>query len=63
MSVTYRGDADYAAVLAYYRRELAALGCRVERVAGHDTDLLGTFTRDIPCAGTQTAAGSFTPTP
>ena len=30
-----------------------ALGCRVERVAGYDTDLLGTFTRDIPRAGTQ----------
>ena len=25
-SVTYRGDADYAAVLAYYQREMAALG-------------------------------------
>ena len=25
-SATYRGDADYAAVLAYYQRELAALG-------------------------------------
>lgn len=25
-----------------------APGCRVERVAGYDTDLLGTFTRDIP---------------
>ena len=31
----------------------AALGCRVERVARYDTDLLGTFTRDIPRAGTQ----------
>jgi len=30
-----------------------ALGCRVGRVAGYDTDLLGTFTRDIPRAGTQ----------
>ncbi len=30
-----------------------ALGCRVERVAGYDTDLLGTFTRDIPRADTQ----------
>ena len=28
----------------------SALGCRVERVAGYDTDLLGTFTRDIPRA-------------
>ena len=33
-----------------------ALGCRVERVAGYDTDLLGTFTRDIPRAGTQVEA-------
>lgn len=33
-----------------------ALGCRVERVAGYDTDLLGTFTRDIPRAGTQLEA-------
>ena len=34
----------------------AALGCRVERVGGYDTDLLGTFTRDIPRAGTQLEA-------
>lgn len=33
-----------------------ALGCRVERVAGYDTDLLGTFTRDIPRAGAQLEA-------
>ena len=33
-----------------------ALGCRVERVAGYDTDLLGTFTRDIPRAGTELEA-------
>lgn len=31
----------------------AALGCRVELVAGFDTDQLGTFTRDVPRAGTQ----------
>lgn len=31
----------------------AAVGCKVERVAGIDTDLLGTFTREIPRAGTQ----------
>lgn len=31
----------------------SALGCQVVRVAGYDTDLLGTFTRDIPRAGTQ----------
>ena len=33
-----------------------ALGCRVERVTGYDTDTLGTFTRDIPRAGTQIEA-------
>ncbi len=33
-----------------------ALGCRVERVAGFDTDRLGTFTRDILRAGTQLEA-------
>ena len=33
-----------------------ALGCRVERVSGYDTDLLGTFTRDIARAGTQLEA-------
>lgn len=34
----------------------SALGCRVERVTGYDTDLLGTFTREIPRAGTQIEA-------
>lgn len=34
----------------------AALGCRVERVTGYDTDLLGTFTRDIPRVGMQLEA-------
>jgi len=34
----------------------AELGCRVERVAGYNTDLLGTFARDIPRAGTQIEA-------
>lgn len=34
----------------------AAVGCRVERVNGFDTDVLGTFTRDIPRAGTQIEA-------
>lgn len=33
-----------------------ALGCRVELVTGYDTDLLGTFTRDIPRAGSQIEA-------
>lgn len=31
----------------------AAVGCRIRHVDGYDTDLLGTFTRDIPRAGTQ----------
>lgn len=34
----------------------AALGCRVERVGGFDTDTLGTFTRNIPRAGSQIEA-------
>lgn len=33
-----------------------ALGARVERVAGYDTDRLGTFTREIPRPGTQREA-------
>ena len=28
-----------------------ALGCRVERVMGYDTDILGTLTRYIPSYG------------
>ena len=32
------------------------LGCRVRHVDGYDTDLLGTFTRDIPRFGTQVEA-------
>jgi len=32
------------------------LNCRVELARGYDTDLLGTFTRDIPRAGTQLEA-------
>jgi hypothetical protein len=34
----------------------AALDCRVKRVGGFDTDTLGSFTRDIPRAGTQLEA-------
>ncbi|MEO7936225.1 MAG: DUF6671 family protein [Dokdonella sp.] len=34
----------------------ASLGCRIEHVTGYDTDLLGTFTRDIPRAGSQIEA-------
>lgn len=33
-----------------------AIGCRIERVDGYDTDQLGTFTREIPRAGTQIEA-------
>jgi len=33
-----------------------ALSCRIQRVAGYDTDQLGTFTREIPRAGTQLEA-------
>ncbi|GAB6194863.1 DUF6671 family protein [Lysobacter xanthus] len=33
-----------------------ALGCRIDLVTGYDTDLLGTFTRDIPREGTQLQA-------
>ena len=32
------------------------LGCRIERVSEYDTDLLGTFTREIPRPGTQLEA-------
>lgn len=34
----------------------AALGCHIRRVDGYDTDLLGTFTREIPREGTQLEA-------
>lgn len=34
----------------------AALGCRIAHVSGYDTDILGTFTRDIPRAGSQIEA-------
>ena len=33
-----------------------SVGCRIELVSGYDTDLLGTFTRDIPRPGTQLEA-------
>lgn len=33
----------------------AALGCRVEHVQGYDTNLLGTFTREVPRADNQLA--------
>jgi len=57
----YRGQA--VALLTQHGKEHviaavlgAALGCEVERVSGYDTDLLGTFTRDIPRSGTQIEA-------
>lgn len=34
----------------------SALGCTVEHIHGYDTDVLGTFTRDIPRDGTQLEA-------
>ncbi|MHB1700113.1 MAG: DUF6671 family protein [Acidobacteriaceae bacterium] len=52
-----------AALLTQHGKELViapvlemALGCRVEHVTGYDTDLLGTFTREIPRPGTQLEA-------
>ena len=71
MTSAARCDSDHVAVYAGQRIALltqhgkerviapvleSALGCRVERVAGYDTDLLGTFTRDIPRPGTQIEA-------
>ncbi len=51
------------ALLTWHGKERAiapvlepALGCRVETVTGYDTDRLGTFTREIPRAGTQIEA-------
>ena len=38
-----------------------ALGCRVHHVDGYDTDLLGTFTRDIPRFGTLRVIASMQP--
>jgi len=62
-----QGPSDYAgrcvALLTQHGKERVlapvlepALGCRVERVGGYDTDRLGTFTREIPRAGTQLEA-------
>lgn len=57
----YRGRT--AALLTQHGKERvigpvldALLGCRVEHVQGYDTDLLGTFTREIPRGGTQLEA-------
>lgn len=60
-SVTYAGKR--IALLTQHGKERViaplldeALGCHVERVTGFDTDLLGTFSRDIPRSGTQLEA-------
>lgn len=57
----YRGQT--AALLTQHGKEqiiaplfATALGCRIERVDSYDTDQLGTFTRDIPRAGSQIEA-------
>ncbi|MEW5921181.1 MAG: DUF6671 family protein [Bacillota bacterium] len=58
---TYRGRK--VALLTQHGKERvitpvleAHLGCRVEHVSGYDTDRLGTFTREVPRAGTQLEA-------
>ncbi|HSV31865.1 MAG TPA: DUF6671 family protein [Atribacteraceae bacterium] len=58
---TYRGRK--VALLTQHGKEQviapvleAYLGCHVRRVSGYDTDRLGTFTREIPRAGTQLEA-------
>lgn len=60
-ATAYRGRT--AALLTQHGKERmvgpvlrSALGCRVQHVSGYDTDLLGTFTREIPRAGTQVEA-------
>lgn len=57
----YQGRA--VALLTQHGKELLLapvldrhLGCAVTRVSGYDTDQLGTFTRDLPRAGTQIEA-------
>ena len=61
MSDAYRGRR--LALLTQHGKERviapaleSALGCTVERAHGFDTDLLGTFTRDVPRAGSQLEA-------
>ncbi len=61
MSDAYRGRR--IALLTQHGKELViapalegALGCTVERALGFDTDQLGTFTRDVPRAGSQLEA-------
>jgi DNA-directed RNA polymerase subunit RPC12/RpoP len=60
-STTYRGRK--IALLTQHGKERvitpvleAHLGCHVVHVSGYDTDRLGTFTREIPRAGTQLEA-------
>lgn len=61
MQTTPSHDGAYsgkrAALLTQHRKELVIApvlepvrGCRIEPVTDYDTDLLGTFTRDIPRA-------------
>jgi hypothetical protein len=61
VSLQYR--AERIALLTQHGKERViaprfreSLGARVERVAGYDTDRLGTFTREIPRLGTQLEA-------
>lgn len=58
MSIDYRGQP--VALLTQHGKErvigpalASALGCEVHHVSGFDTDQLGTFSRDIPRAGSQ----------
>jgi len=57
----YRGQSVALLTRHHKERVIApvlqpALGCRIELVGGFDTDLLGTFARDIPRDGTQLEA-------
>lgn len=61
MSDAYRGQR--LALLTQHGKERviapaleSALGCTVERALGFDTDTLGTFTREVPRAGSQLEA-------
>jgi hypothetical protein len=61
--MTHRYTGQLAVLLTQHGKEdlvgpvlQEAVGCRVERVTGFDTDSLGTFARDIPRAGTQLEA-------
>ena len=63
MSQRSRYDGSRVALLTQHGKERViapvlepCLGCSVELVSGFDTDLLGTFTREIPRSGTQLEA-------